>query len=152
MILFHILFFVVFNLNDCESLDKARNEYHQLTSEKSINQFILLYKNSHCDEIKPYLASAIMQQAQYALSPIKKLRYFNQGKKLLESFIEKNPTNIEARYVRVLVQRESPHFLGYYKDVKTDKGFIKENISKTNIPTSYKKIILANLDKIATDN
>lgn len=148
MILFKIVLLVLFNYTSCESINNVRNEYHNFTSEKSIDEFINKYSNLNCIDFKPYVASAIMQKAQYAFSPLKKLKYFNQGKKLLESFIEENPNHVEARYVRVLVQSESPSFLGYTKNIQSDINFIKSKIATSQLPISYQNLMLKNINYV----
>jgi hypothetical protein len=126
----------------------VRDHYHQINSEEQLEVFITNVEKMNCESITPYLASAIMQKAQYTYLPYKKLSYFSKGKKQLESFIEKKPGNIEARYVRLLVQHQSPGFLGYNKNMKEDKNFIKLNIHKSSLPLNYQKKILHILDSI----
>ena len=143
-----ILFSVFLNQEDCKNIQTIRNEYHQISSEEKLETYIETLNKSKCELTKPYLASAIMQSAEYAFWPTKKLKQFNQGKKMLESFIENNSNNLEARYIRILVQSEVPKFLGYNKNIKSDIKFIKLKIDESNLPKKYKNLILKNISEI----
>ena len=89
-----------------------------------------------------------MQTAEHAFLPTKKLKKSKQGKKRLEVFIETNPTNIEARYIRALVQSAIPRFLGYHNEIESDIEFVKLKIDASDIPKDYKKLILKNISEI----
>lgn len=142
------LFFFFFNQSDCNQLQFIRDHFHQLNSKNRLEVFIKKAEKIECKNATPYLASAVMQQAKYTLLPHNKLAYFIKGKKQLENFIDKNPTDIEARYVRLLTQHQSPGFLGYTKNIKEDEAFIKINIHKSSLPINYQKKILKVLDSI----
>jgi hypothetical protein len=83
-----------------------------------------------CKTTEPYLACAIMQRAEHTLWPPYKLKYFNSGKDRLEEYISSYPHEIEARYVRLLVQKESPSFLGYCDNISEDASYILDNLKK----------------------
>jgi len=132
-------------------MESVREEYHNIKTEEQLNQFIDLLGNMPCDKVQPYLASAIMQKAQYAIWPTSKLKYFQTGKKQLETIIQEDPDSIEARYVRVLVQSEVPYLLGYHDDMVSDSFYIKKHIASSGLPEKYQKLILKNITK-ATNN
>ena len=112
----------------------------------ALDQFIEDVKETNCKEAQPYLASAIMQKAKYAFFPTTKFRYFNQGKELLENFIQAYPNNLEARYVRVLVQRNIPSILGYKDKIESDITFINSYIKEAKLPSDFKNVILSNIN------
>ncbi|MCU4175887.1 hypothetical protein [Carboxylicivirga sp. N1Y90] len=128
-------------------LDSIRMAYHQLKSEEALEQFLESIDYIDNTQLVPYKASAIMQKAEYVSSPFSKLKFFNQGKHILEEYIKKNPNNIEARYVRIMVQSQLPGFLGYKNNMESDAAFIHTNIQSTNIPIDYSQLILINIDK-----
>lgn len=74
--------------------------------------------------IKGYIAVSNMIEANYVYSPYTKLSYFNKGKALLDQAIKNDNQNIELRYLRLCVQTNAPSFLGYNKQIETDKAFI----------------------------
>ncbi|MCB0686700.1 MAG: hypothetical protein KDC53_09245 [Saprospiraceae bacterium] len=118
-----------------------RIDFHQIANEKDNLNFIDKYRNSAWDLNIPYLAAATMKKAEYAFSPFQKFKYFNQGKKELELYIQKKPECVEARYIRYIVQKKIPTFLGYNKNMDTDKQYILENLAKSSIPPDYQEFI-----------
>nr|WP_321450248.1 hypothetical protein [uncultured Carboxylicivirga sp.] len=143
----HILFTILlfFSLNS--GLDSIRYKYHSISDEASLDSFIEELKSNE-GVSTVYLASAYMQKAQYVLSPLKKLNYFNKGKDMLEEFILKHPDNIDARYVRFLVQTNSPSFLGYKSEIKIDKKFVQDNIKSAGFKEDMADLML----KVLNDN
>ena len=142
---------LIFNTPDCIDMKSVRTEYHKIKTEEQLQHFIDMAKKINCDEAQPYLASAILQKAQYCILPTSKLKYFQNGKKHLEAFIQQNPSSIEGRYVRVLVQSELPAILGYSDDMVSDSMYIKNHIESSGLPESYQKLILKNVTQ-ATNN
>ena len=65
-----------------------------------------------------------------------KLKVFNQNKKLLNSLINQNESNVHLRYIRLLAQEKAPSFLGYNEHIKEDKAFLKK-ILDTKDATDY---------------
>ena len=146
-----LLFIIIFLFslqNQCDDMQRIRNDFHTITSKEKLEKFIEYTTKSECDLAIPYLASAIMQSAEYAFWPTKKLKNFNEGKEILESFIQKSPDNIEARYIRIFVQSEIPKFLGYNKEIETDIEFVKQKIDNSVLPEKYKNLILKNISEI----
>lgn len=129
-------------------MESIRTTYHSIRTEEQLDQFIELVEDMPCDNAQPYLASAIMQKAQHCIWPTNKLKYFQTGKKHLETFIQQRPGSIEARYVRVLIQSEVPYILGYKDDLVSDARFIKNHIASSGLPESYQKLILKNVEKV----
>lgn len=141
-----LLFLTVFlNTAECAEMDTIRTTYHHIKTEEQLDRFIDLLEDTSCDSVQPYLASAIMQKAQYCIWPISKLKYFQMGKKHLETFIHDSPGSIEARYVRVLVQSQVPEILGYKDDMVSDAKYIKQHIASSGLPEKYQKLILKNV-------
>ena len=140
------LFIVVFlNSADCGEMQIVRDNYHKIKTNHQLEQYINFLDELKCESAEPYLASAIMRQAEYCFWPLVKFKCFAQGKNQLEDFIRKYPYNIEARYVRVLVQSELPAILGYKNQIKSDSEFIKSNIQSTELPYAYQAVILDNI-------
>ena len=79
-----------------------------------------------------YKGSTLAMEAKYTLNPYKKLKYFNEGKSLLEKSINNDPQNIELRYLRLAIQSTIPTFLNYSKNIDSDKilllGAIKSRL------------------------
>lgn len=145
---FLLSIFSVLVLNDCGQMPEIRKQYHRIQSRSELNGFIELLEKTDCRLCEPYLASAIMQKAKYALLPTSKFSYFKKGKNKLEEYITLHPENVEARYVRVLVQSEIPSFLGYNGNLKSDIDFIQSRIATSGLPADYQELILKNVQSI----
>lgn len=146
-LLITILFTWTSGPDSCAGMAQVRTDYGNIQTEQELNQFISLIESIDCQFKGPYEASATMQKAQYTLAPWTQYNYFRKGKKMLENYIEKYPENIEARYVRFLIQTHAPFFLGYNNEIKSDAAFIRTNIDKQDLSLTYQKRILNHLDQ-----
>jgi hypothetical protein len=142
-----ILSSLLFTVPDCENLEHIRENYGNIQTEEELKSFIKLVESVNCKEAVPYLASATMQKAQFALAPWTKYRYFLSGKKMLEDHIKSNPGDIDARYIRFLVQTHAPFFLGYNNKIDTDESFIRQNIEEYQMSRTYKEQIYKHLEQ-----
>ncbi|MEO9534034.1 MAG: hypothetical protein ABJG68_03480 [Crocinitomicaceae bacterium] len=128
-----------------EKLEEARDLFTTVAdNEDSCENLIELTSNYTLDfdpTIYAYHAAATMTMANHVIWPTSKLSYFNEGKKKLETAIKKYPNNIEIRYIRFAVQKGSPDFLGYRKNMQEDKSKIQQNIDKMNWNSEFKSIV-----------
>ena len=146
MLHFLLLFLFIPNQTDCLNMPQVRSAYGDIKTEKQLNAFFDLLERVDCSLKTSYLASATMQKAQFAFAPWTKYRYFLKGKKMLEEYIAQNPYDIEARYVRFLVQSHVPGFLGYKSNLKEDEDLIRNRIKQADMGQEYKTKILYHLD------
>ena len=119
-----------------------RSEFHNTNTESKLTAFLTKYKNDVRVDGKPYLYCGIMQMANYTMNPYKKLDYFNKGKQALETHISKYPQQIDARYVRALIQSKAPKILNYYQNIQADISFIKRNIQESDVDEKSKSTML----------
>lgn len=105
-------------------------KYHKLTTKEAELAYIANYKNSKEVSIQGYVISLEMKQAKYKTMPWSKLKVFNTNKNKLEELILKNPNNIHLRYIRLVIQENTPGILGYKSSIKKDKQFLKEVLQK----------------------
>lgn len=119
-----------------------RSEFHNTNTESKLTAFLTKYKNDVRVDGKPYLYCGIMQMANFTMNPYKKLDYFNKGKQALESHISKYPQQIDARYVRALIQSKAPKILNYYQNIQADISFIKKNIQESDVDEKSKSTML----------
>ncbi|MBF0596127.1 hypothetical protein [Faecalibacter rhinopitheci] len=86
-----------------------------------------------------YLGAYYAISAQHQFLPTNKLKNFNKGKKLIEAAVLKDPTLSEVRYLRLLIQSQSPKFLGFHKSIETDQNFLCQNYKNiTNLDLKNK--------------
>jgi hypothetical protein len=80
-----------------------------------------------------------MRRAGIGGNPASKLKLFKQGHKLLEEAIAKDPKNAEFRFLRLIIQENSPGVLGYKNEEQKDSEFIRK--SYNSLPEELQKTI-----------
>ncbi len=135
---------IALTINFQTDVTQMREDFHDISTHDEVKEFIQKYEQNP-PQSEPYVASAIMRRAEFVFLPTTKLKYFNQRKNKLEKFIKNNPQNIEGRYVRILVQRNIPAFLGYSDNIEKDRKIIRQNIETSTLPKDYKQLILKNI-------
>jgi len=109
-----------------------RNLYYRAsTSKEDAEKFKTVLEAIHTPDecIKGYIAVCYMIEAKHIHNPSSKLNYFDKGRNLLDNAIKNNPDNIELKFLRICVQANTPFFLGYNKQIETDKAFILSKYS-----------------------
>lgn len=135
-ILFCVLFFFAgLNLAKAYDLDKIRKDY--IASVKDTKKSEELY--SYLSAIKnpdaiilAYLGSAEAIRAKHSWNPYNKMSYLNEGFKKLNEAVEKDPNQLEVRFLRFTLQHYVPNFLGYSKNINEDKGRIISLLKNKN--------------------
>jgi len=74
--------------------------------------------------ILAYLGSAQAIKAKHAWNPVNKMSYLNQGFNTINKAVNKDPNQLEVRFLRFSLQFYVPGFLGYSKNIDTDKDKI----------------------------
>lgn len=87
-----------------------------------------------------YAGGLQMIGAKYSGNPFIKFSDFKKGKKKVEAAIETEPENIELHYLRLVIQKFAPRFLGYHKEIEEDKQFLEENLYRVE-SEDLKKLI-----------
>ncbi len=142
---FNLLVFGLLFMAVCD-MESLRSDFNSIDSEAKLNSFLSTYNTDDCHQYTPYVASVIMRQAEYESAVYKKYDYFVKGKKILEGYIAEHPSDVEARYVRALVQSNLPGILAYKGHIKSDKAFIQKNLADSDLSTEYQDIIKRNLN------
>tara|TARA_B110000196_G_C21144410_1_gene665725 strand:- start:2594 stop:3085 length:492 start_codon:yes stop_codon:yes gene_type:complete len=118
------------------SLIEIREIFYQATekseSAELLNTILTNKLISKDVTLQGYKGVSLMLLARYALSPYKKIYYFNKGKTLLENAIEKDRENIELRYLRYTVQLKAPKFLNYKYALSNDLNLIMIHLCEIN--------------------
>ena len=60
----------------------------------------------------------------------------------IDYHISKYPQQIDARYVRALIQSKAPKILNYYQNIQADISFIKKNIQESDVDEKSKSTML----------
>ncbi len=119
-----ILILLIGFLGGTDLVKEVALEFHELDGEKSELAFTEQYKNNTDPAIKAYVIAIQMKQIEYLYNPIKQMNLFSDYKKKLSSLAEMNKGNIHVRYIRLLIQEQTPEFLGYKSDIPADKAFL----------------------------
>ena len=128
-----ILFFFIINCNaQINNLDQIRKTYlESAKSEENIQKLISTcenYKSKNDSIIYAYRTVADLMLIKYKYNPFYKLKLFTEYSRKLDLIVKNNFTNIEIRFLRYCVQKQTPRFLGYYDNLELDYQFIIQNI------------------------
>ncbi len=97
-------------VNSAELTDSL---YQELTEIKNPSALIL-----------GYMGTLEALKAKHSWNPYNKLSYVARSQKTLQKAIALEPQNIEIRFMRFSIQHFTPFFLGYSKDLSTDRQII----------------------------
>jgi hypothetical protein len=125
------------------NLNEIRNDFQKLANDslscseldKKLSQFpagdimAMCYKGA----VSASIANFIKDKKQ-------KLSKFNSGKKMIDQAVAADSNNIELRFIRFVIQEESPKILGYNKQINSDKNFILKNYASIK-DASIKKMM-----------
>jgi hypothetical protein len=117
---------------DAGSGFKKANFYKVIAGEdeNEVNQQLDLVKSSTLEDKEAYEGTLLMKKAGLARGAKKKLNLFKDGHNKLEGIIKKDSSNVEFRFLRLIIQEHSPGILGYKGDLEKDKNFIRANFKK----------------------
>lgn len=144
MFLLLISVFCLFATPDVRTdiLDDVRKNYSKMASNEELCKSAIANLKEAKDNSATHLGYLGGLQAIWAnhiFNPISKLKTFHEGKKNIEQAIKKEPENVELRFIRLSIQKNSPSFLSYQSNIKEDILFINNNRSqvKSNILHKY---------------
>lgn len=132
-----IFFFLIFILSfsfaaNSQSLIQIREQFYRAqVNGESADSFYAKMQSvtaSASALMVGYKGMAAFMLCNYSYNPYSKLKYFNEGKNLLEDAIAKNSENTELRFLRYTIQKNVPSFLGYSSNANSDKQFVKNRI------------------------
>jgi hypothetical protein len=98
-----------------------------------INQQKILLKNLTIKEKQAYEGALLLKQAGIISNKKDKLDSFKSGKNKLENAIEKDSTNAEYRFLRLIMQENLPKILGYHKALEKDNIYIRKNFKTLSV-------------------
>ncbi|MEO8762260.1 MAG: hypothetical protein ABI388_12000 [Bacteroidia bacterium] len=139
--LFSLLFTCLSMCVCAQKFDKA-SFYKAMESKDStkINQQQLLLQNSSIKEKQAYEAVLLLKKSGIISNKRNKLASFKAGKIKLESAIEKDSTNAEYHFLRLMIQENAPKILGYHKELEKDNIYIRKNF-KTLSPAVQQVVL-----------
>jgi hypothetical protein len=151
------LFSILLSNAQCSDLTKLREAYILSQNDiKSCKELHNLSKNCNpkLDPVEfSYNITSHLMECHFILNPFLKYTIFKNSTQQLDSLICLNPQYIEMRFLRYLVQLNSPTLLGYNTNLYNDYKFIIDNIYSENEDLrNFILPILNNLDNARTSN
>ena len=107
---------------------ELREEYYQATEDSDIADTFYEKMEAIPETATPlqlgYKGLAALVQAKHSFNPINKMRYFSEGRELLDGAIVKDPTSVELHFLRYTVQDNAPFFLDYHEEMEKDRAIV----------------------------
>jgi len=136
----------------CSAIDK--NEFYNTIASNNVMQLEKCIQS--LDAQKPssknnaYKAVALMKRANFIKDSKERLSVFSKGAKLLDAEIAKNPSNLEYRFLRLVVQEKAPKFLKYNQFIQPDKKEIIKGYNDMDVFLQNKVTEFAKKSKVLT--
>lgn len=89
-----------------------------------------------------YVAMLEALKAKHAWNPYSKFNYLGKSKKTFQKAVLADPDNMEIRFMRFSVEHFLPSYLGYSKNLKSDKAVIIEQLKKPSKDKEYEKSVV----------
>ncbi len=133
--IFLIPFFYCFFAFSIDEVELRKRFYQSVESVDVAKKLIYdLNKSSDSNVLNEgYKAATMMVMAKHVINPFSKLKYFKDGKKILENVIKNSPENLELRLIRFAIQTNVPQFLGYNNEIINDKNLILKKCTKLDV-------------------
>ncbi|MCU4155824.1 hypothetical protein J1N10_07530 [Carboxylicivirga sp. A043] len=108
-----------------------RSQFYEVFSgdeHDDVNELITqLEKELPNSLVNAYKGALYMKLSSFMPKAKLKIETFKKGHILLENEIKAQPENIEYRFLRLVIQEQSPPILKYKKDIKSDKRLIMDH-------------------------
>ncbi len=121
-----IIVFCVFSISSCFAIERASfyNVFSQGTMPE-IDVKLTEYINSDTSsQINAYRGALLLKKSGLIKIPTKKIQTARLGIALLEREIQLHPQNIEFRFLRLVIQEQTPDILKYKANLVQDNEII----------------------------
>ena len=132
-----IIFILLANINYVFSQDVKHLRKLYLTSYNnkskcdSLSRYLNLFDKKNYT-IDAYIGANNLLISKFSKNIVKKFKYFEEGKNLIEQAIKNDPKNIEIIFIRYLNQINCPWFLNYNQNLVEDRDFLIKNFNLIN--------------------
>ena len=132
-----IIFILLANINyvfsqDVKHLRKLYlTSYNNQSTCDSLSSYLNLFDKKN-NTIDAYIGANNLLISKFSKNIVKKFKYFEEGKNLIEQAIKNDPKNIEIIFIRYLNQINSPWFLNYNQNLGEDRDFLIKNFNLIN--------------------
>ena len=132
-----IIFILLANINYVFSQDVKHirelylTSYNNKSTCDSLSSYLNLFDKKN-NTIDAYIGANNLLISKFSKNIVKKFKYFEKGKKLIEQAIKNDPKNIEIIFIRYLNQINCPWFLNYNQNLGEDRDFLIKNFNLIN--------------------
>jgi hypothetical protein len=91
--------------------------------------------------INGYMGTLQALKAKHAWNPYFKIKYLNDSEKTFKGAVTNDPHNIEIRFMRFSIEHNVPKFLGYTKNLETDRLEMIKQIDSKNYASADKQLV-----------
>lgn len=102
---------------------------------KLSDQITRIQANSSLANKQAYQGAAQMKKAGLSGQPAEKLNLFKIGHQQLEQAIKKDSINPELRFLRLIIQENSPKILNYHNNLSQDATYLRKNYKMLDVAT-----------------
>jgi len=74
--------------------------------------------------IVAYMGTLEALKAKHSWNPYNKIKFVSLSQKTMRKAVERDPNNLEIRFMRFTIQHYTPSFLGFSKDLDEDRKVI----------------------------
>ncbi|MFA6261387.1 MAG: hypothetical protein WC760_07965 [Bacteroidia bacterium] len=115
--------------NPALTLNEIRHTFRTAVDSETNARHLIIYTGSSTPLRLGYTGAATILMAKHTLNPMAKLNYFENGKALLELAIQREPGNMELRFLRYCIQSNIPALLAYHQNKDEDYRSICKSLS-----------------------
>lgn len=89
-----------------------------------------------------YLGVIQALKAKHAWNPYYKVKYLNDAEKTLQTAVNREPDNMEIRFMRFSIEHNVPGFLGYTKHLITDREEMLKQLERKYYATADQDVVI----------
>ncbi|MFD1257390.1 hypothetical protein ACFQ3S_11330 [Mucilaginibacter terrae] len=89
-----------------------------------------------------YLGVVLALKAKHAWNPYYKVKYLNDAENTLQVAVNREPDNMEIRFMRFSIEHNVPGFLGYNKHLVTDREEMIKQLDRKHYTTADHEVVL----------
>jgi len=132
---------IVFGQKNKKDVNKSEF-YAAMASESldSINALLDIISKSSINNKDAFEGVLLMKKAGLTSGDGKKINLFKSGNKKLENSISKDSTNVEFRFLRLMIQEHVPGILNYKSKIDDDSQLIRS--SYKSLPPVVQKAVV----------
>ena len=139
-----ILLYIMIGINI--GYGEIREDFH--SNEPDKQHLLSVIKDTQYNESTislAYLGLCEAMMAEHLFLPTSKIGSFNKGKQKVEQAIKNDPENLELRYIRLLIQLNSPKIVNYFTNIPGDLEYFVENLNQQISDKQWRMIFVNNL-------